>query len=174
MCKTQAVIDADFTKHLCESESEDFFERLMNALERQPVMSWYVANKELFDCNKAQDLINKGVIKVISPEEFLSDDISRKLFDINVRSLAEDINGEIISDKADIFSETFHLSRSNLGEIISELMAKEMKIELFASNDWGTKRCAQTYINSKTYTLTVKNAGELFEEIAKQGKQNLF
>ncbi len=174
MCKIQAVVDADFTKHLCESGSEDLFERLMSALDRQPVMAWYVANTELFDCKKAQDLIKNGLIKVISPNDFLSDDVSRHLFDLNVRSLAETINEVAISDKADIYSDGFHLSGSNLGEIISELMAKELGIELFASNDKGAKRYAQSYINSQSYTLTVKNAGELFEEVAGQGKQDQF
>ncbi len=170
----KAVVDADFTKLLCSLSIENCFIRFMSAVGKSPIMAWYVADSELFACPKAIELIKQGDIEVVYPEDFLTDDLSRQIFDNNVRSFAEAINGEIIPTSVDIFSKGFHLSGKNLGEIISELMAKELDIELFVSNDWGAKRYVETYINSSNYELKVKNVAELCEIIAAQKNKDLF
>ena len=173
MCRKQVVIDADFTRLLCEYKADSFFERFMEALEVEPVMAWYVADAELLDCEKAQGLITEKKIKVIYPKDFL-DDFSMQIFEYNVRYIAEKVNDSPILQQADIFSKSFHLAGKNIGEIISELMAKELNLDLFASNDWGSKRYADTYINSSIYTLHVKNVYELIMVIIDNGKAQEF
>ena len=132
-------------------------------------MSWYVAS-ELYSCKKAKELMNSGLIHVIYPEDFLSDSSKKKLFEMNVRGVAEKVNGEPIHPCADFFSKDSHSCGRNLGEIISELMAKEMGLTLFASDDFRAKRYADTYINSKCYRLEVKNVAELLFIIAEKEK----
>ena len=49
----------------------------------------------------------------------------------------------------------------SIGEILSELMAKSLKLPLFASNDYGVKNIAKMHFNSSRYHLEVKNIAEL-------------
>jgi len=44
-------------------------------------------------------------------------------------------------------------------------MAKELGLELFASNDFGAKSIAKRHINSTYYALKVRNLAEIFDEI---------
>ena len=170
----QAVLDADFTKLLCSINVEGFFEKFMGSLGINPVIAWYVADEELIDCPKARELINRNIIRVIYPKDIFEDDISKTMFDRNFRDIYSKVNGEAIYNKADIFTKGFHQSGKNIGEIISELMAKELGLVLFASNDWGAKRYAANYINSTIFTLNVKNVVELIDDIVSSNKSSEF
>lgn len=169
MDSPQVVLDADFIIHLCSIKNQDFFESFIQALDVQPIVSWYVAG-ELINCQKAKDLMNNGYIHVVYPDDFLGNSTQRKLFDMNVRGVAERVNGEPIHPRVDLFSRDSHICGKNIGEIISELMAKEMGLTLFASDDCRAKRYADTYINSESYILDVKNIADLLFIIAQKGK----
>lgn len=165
MEKTLSILDADFINHICTVNNEHFFTDFMTSLNIKPAVAWYVAREELLSCQKAHELINNGELTIIKPEDFLEEEDQRELFCINVRRIANEVNEAQLPENVDIFDDNFHFSGKNLGEIISEMIAKEMNISLFASNDWGAKRYAQIYINSSLYKLNVYNMAELLNII---------
>lgn len=163
MKENLAILDADFINHICSIDDIQFFDDFMESLGVYPAVTWYVANEELLTCKLAQSLISSGKIRVIKPDDFLKNLEEKNLFSSAVISIANAINEYELSEKTDIF--TSHCSISNLGEIISELVAKEMEIPLFASNDWGAKRIATRFIDSEVYRLQVLNMADLLEKI---------
>lgn len=69
----------------------------------------------------------------------------------------------------DVFRENFRLTEYSIGEVLSELMAKNLKLPLFASNDYGAKSVAMMHINSSKYHLEVKNIAELLDQVIDVG-----
>ncbi len=168
MAEKRVILDSDFLQGILDKTDVDFFKQFMHELDAEPCLCWYVAKSELFSHKEAQRLMSSGDIKVINPEDFLKSDDDKMLFESNVKQMFEDINSRDITWEKSIYDEDFHLSALNLGEIISELMAKEMKLPLFASNDKGSKKYAKM-INSAKYRLEVRNVAELIEMVGKNG-----
>ena len=167
--RQKAVMDADLLQLICRNDgAEDFFVRFFQKLDYDPIVSWYVANAELLTNNNITNLINGGQIHVVHPKDFLKNKSQKRLFAQNVRSVANMINQKPIPVGVDILDESFHLAGGNLGELISEMMAKELNIQYFASNDKGAKKYAKLYINTDCFTLQVLNIADLLEMLGKK------
>lgn len=150
------ALDADFLNSVLVDDGLVFIS-LMKSLDVVPVVHCFVANQELFGNSLADKLIKNETIKVVNYDDFLEDNYTRILYDINFRKIYQNVNGESLPNSVSIYDESFHISGKNAGEILTELMCKEMRIPLFASNDWGAKKYAKIYINSSDYQLDVKN-----------------
>lgn len=171
MQKTQVVMDSDFIQGIFGNGSEELFKQLMDELGVIPVVHPYVANVELQYCKEAQKLIDDGYIKVIEYDEFLVSDVDKMMYNVQVWDILDEISEKELPPEKyrDVFREDFRLTEYSIGEVMSELMARSMKLSLFASNDYGAKTVANIHINSTCYILEVKNIAEVLETVIDKG-----
>lgn len=170
MKKTEAVLDSDFIQGILKRGNKDFFIQLMNELGVQPIVHTYVAQVELKYCSEAQELISEGYLMVKTYDQFLSDELDKKIYNERVWKILDITSEKELPPEQyrDVFRENFSLTEYSIGEIMSELMARYLNVPLFASNDWGAKCVAKYHINSGKYNLQVKNIAELIEEIGEK------
>lgn len=167
MSKKEVVLDCDFLSSLLENTSIDFFKQVMDELDVSPVVHSYVADEELEYCSEAQDLIKEGYIRKIEYSEYLHSDLQREQYNQAVWYIMDIINDDKLPPQKyqNVFREGFSYKNHSIGEVLSELMAKELGLELFASNDFGAKSIANRHINCTYYVLKVRNLAEIFYEI---------
>jgi hypothetical protein len=168
--ENEVVIDADFFQSTTQLGDGDFFKAIMDAKNVAPVMHVYVAEIELKNNEVLRQLLAEGYIRIIKYEEFLKTEVDRMKYQADVWQLCEDVNEEEIPEVRyrDIYRKDFSFCERNMGEIMSELMAKTMQLPLFLSNDNGAKRVATRYINSSRYKVEVKNLMEVLSEIGNE------
>lgn len=171
MQKTQAVMDSDFLQGILQNGSVELFKQLMDELGVIPVIHPYVADVELQYCEDAQKLIEEGYVKKIEYSEFLFSDADRMVYNKQVWDLLDEISEKDLPPEKyrDVFRKGFRLTEYSIGEVLSELMAKSMKLPLFASNDYGAKHVADLHINNTRYQLDVRNVAELLNEVVGKG-----
>lgn len=171
MQKTQAVMDSDFLQGILQNGSAELFKQLMDEIEVTPVVHPYVADVELQYCEDAQKLIKEGCIKKIEYSEFLLTDADKMVYNMQVWDILDEISEKDLPPEKyrDVFRKDFRLTEYSIGEVLSELMAKSMKLPLFASNDFGAKHVANLHINRADYHLDVKNVAELLHDVIKAG-----
>lgn len=167
MSKKEVVLDCDFLSSLLENTSIDFFKQVMDELVVSPVVHSYVADEELKYCSEAQDLIKEGYIRKIEYREYLHSDLQREQYNQAVWYIMDIINDDELppQEYQNVFREGFSYKNHSIGEVLSELMAKELGLELFASNDFDAKSIANRHINCTYYALKVRNLAEIFYEI---------
>jgi len=171
MQKTQAVMDSDFLQGILHNGSLDLFRQLMDEMNVIPVIHPYVADVELQYCEEAQKLIKDGFIKRMENGDFLFAEEDKVLYNSQVWDILDEISEKELPPEKyrDVFRENFRLTEYSIGEVLSELMAKNLKLPLFASNDYGAKRVARMHINSSKYHLEVKNIAELLDQVIDAG-----
>lgn len=170
MSKAEAIMDSDFLQSILldTDNSEALFKQMMDDLAIIPVVHPYVAEVELQYCKKAQKLINEGYIKKIEYNDFLHSEEERKLYNKHVWEILDEFCDKDLPPEKyqDVFRDGFRLTEHSIGEILSELMAKEMRAPLFASNDKEAKAIAKRHFNSSKYQLEVKNLAEFLRDVA--------
>lgn len=170
MDKREVIVDCDFLSDLLKNTSKDFFIQLMDELGVRPIVHSYVADVELEYCKEAQELIQSGYIRKIEYAEYLQDETQRMQYNQSVWQILDIINDDDLPPEKyqDVFRKGFSYKTHSIGEVMSELMAKELKLELFASNDFGAKSVAKRHINSARYELKVRNLAELLREVGQR------
>lgn len=174
MGKNPVLIDSDFLQQFIDDTDEAFFQTVMEGLDFQPVVIPYVADVELVNMKAASSLIRSGVIKRIAYEDFLKTKEEKSIFRYNTYEIYKKVYAQtgnaadpeqyrplMTYKEWDIYSDAFHSSKGNVGEILCEVAAKELKIAYFASNDRGAKSYARQFINSGTFSLNVMNVSDL-------------
>ena len=170
--RDRVVLDTDFIKGITsyqDGSGADLFRRVFKALGLIPVVHPYVAEFELMFNHVAQELIAEGTLIVIPYTVFLpNDDYKKDLYVHNFRDIHEIIRAENvlhrygsaipeISSTDNIFSRH---GKSSFGEVHSMLMAAELGIPFFYSNDRDARTAANRYSRGR---LVVKNAEEVAE-----------
>lgn len=163
MDKIYAVVDSDFVQKIGEIRNRDPYElfcKLMDELNCIPVVHPYVMEHELFSCELAKKLLDTGVLRPIKYDEFLP--IVRKrqyesAFQDLYHVLTMNEYGLEQEPDEDIF--TRHAGKS-YGEIHSVLMASQMQIPIFYSNDHSGKTLCRRFRN-----LAAKNIQEICQEL---------
>ena len=170
MNKREVIVDCDFLSDLLKNTSTDFFKQMMDELGVSPVVHSYVADVELEYCKEAQELIKAGYIRKVEYAEYLKNEAQKEQYNQSVWHILDIINDDELPPKQfqNVFQERFSYKKHSIGEVLSELMAKELKLELFASNDFGAKTVAKRHINSTRYELKVRNLAELLKEIGQR------
>lgn len=178
----RVVLDTDFIfaiERYQNGDRADLFRRVFRVLNRIPVVHPYVADCELNQSDFARELIRQGDLTVIPYGEFLPDDhVEKEIYRQNFADIYRLIRDEqdprrgqdkmpLLDPGEDIFAR--HARRS-FGEIHSVLMATELGIPLFFSNDGGAKTAADYFGGG---SLTVKNAEEVVKEIVRADKDAL-
>lgn len=174
----RVVLDTDFIEGITsyrKGDAADLFRRVFRVLDKQPVVHPYVADNELIHDRVAQGLITSGELTVIPYHAFLpEDEVRQALYRNSFKDMHQIIVGEHIPRRGgcrmvplapdeDIF--TGHAKRS-FGEIHSILMAAELGIPLFYSNDSGARTAAGRY---RAGRLIVQNAEEVAELLKEAG-----
>lgn len=172
IAKNAVAVDADFFLSVTHLDQGEFFKQMMDEMQVVPVMHPYVAEVELALSEPAKQLLTDGYIQKLSYDEFLKNESERKKYQEDVWMLFVKENGNILPRQThpDIYEKGFRLSQGNLGEIMTELMARELHLTVFMSNDKGAIRIAKRHINSCRYTLSVKNLVNVLREIG--GREN--
>ena len=160
MSECRVVLDADFINLITDirdSDPVDLFKRIFAALAKTPVVHPYVACQELYNNKVAKALIASGDLLVIEKDEFLpsGDAFMEKHYEKNFYDIYNVITKDPLTFLGDIWQ---HRSGNNFGEIHSVLMAAELGLPLFYSNDGGAKNAATYFASGR---LDVINAAEL-------------
>ena len=160
----RVALDTDFINVITEYRACDpatLFCDIFEALGKTPVVHPFVAECELMHNAVARGLLENGVIQKISYEEFLpNEDAEMKTFYTTMfRELNTKITGCSLSEKINIFASN---AGHSFGEVHTVLMAVELGIPLFYSNDRGAKAAAVAYAEGK---LIVKNIKEVVEQL---------
>lgn len=164
-------MDSDFLQGILRNGSVELYKQLMDEMGVMPVVHPYVAEVELQYCKEAQKLIDEGYIIKIEYSDFLASDADKALYNMQVWDIMEEISEKELPPQKyrDVFRKDFRLTEYSIGEVLSELMAKYMKLPLFASNDFGAKDVARFHINNSRYCLVVKNLAELLDVLIEKG-----
>ena len=114
----------------------------------------------------ALDLIEQGFIQKIPYEEFLpnEDAEARTFYTTMFRELNQKITGCSLSEQTNIFGS---YAKHSFGEVHTVLMAVELGIPLFYSNDGGAKVAAVAYAEGR---LVVQNIEEVVEQLQDSDK----
>ena len=163
MDKILAVVDSDFVQKIGEIRSRDPYElfcKHMDELNCIPVVHPYVMEHELFSCELAKKLLDNGVLRTIEYEEFMPA-TRKKQYESAFQDLYHVLTmnefGTELEPDNDIF--TRHAKKS-YGEIHSVLMASQMQIPIFYSNDHSGKTLCLRFRN-----LVAKNIQEICLEL---------
>lgn len=156
MARTRAVLDADFINKINEihqADKERLFEKLMNELDCLPVVHPYVMEHELFGCELAASMRGKGALCCMSYDTFMPaerKDRYEQRFRELYRQMTLQENGREAEAHDDIFAR--HAGCS-YGEVHSVLMAAELGIPIFYSNDHSGKILCSRFRKLKSKTM---------------------
>lgn len=169
----RVVLDADFIMEIGRYQSGDsveLFRRMFCVMDKIPVIHPYVADNELDQNAFAKKLIEQGDLTVIAYGEFLpadpeEEEIYRQNFE-DMYTMIRDrqaSRGQGIMLPLDPGEDIFKRhARRSFGEIHSILMATELGIPLFYSNDGGAKTVARHFTKG---SLIVENTEEVVKKI---------
>lgn len=164
MSESRVVLDADFINLITDirdSDPADLFKRIFAALAKTPVVHPYVAQHELHSNKVAQALITSGDLLVIEKDSFLppGDTFMQAHYKLNSYDIYNVITKDPLPFLGDIWQ---NRAGNNFGEIHSVLMAADLGLPLFYSNDGGAKQAATYYASG---LLDVVNAAELADNL---------
>ena len=152
----EAIIDTDFFNKITQAPNipygKDLFIRTMDELGVQPVVHYYLAERELqVDNPIATELLDSGYLKVYYKEDIVTNADSVELYKQYFRKWYNylNVNKPRLEKEVDIFN--LHRAKHSLGEIHSTLMAYFMDLDVIMSDDSDAKElvdyAALTQIN---------------------------
>lgn len=164
MERSLAVLDTDFILkiadiHTPRVDTADLFVRLMDGLACNPVVHPYVMEHELLACGLAKELERTGELRTLSYEEFMPQNqlFYEKAFREMYHILTFEDCGEEREPDQDIY--THHAGKS-YGEIHSLIMANQLQIPIFYSNDHGAKTLCRRFAAGRVHALTMQEVKE--------------
>lgn len=145
--RIKAVIDADFFINITDYEhGTDLFLKVMNDLGLSPVMHEFVANTELKGNMYLQQLLDKGIISVISYKDYIKEEDQEEYKEYFTKAY-EKVNHFDFSKTDDIYE--YADQDESLGEIRSLYMARKLRYIYFMSDDTDAKMLAKNFFSSK-------------------------
>jgi len=140
----EAIIDTDFLNKITQApniaDGKDLFMRTMEEFGVQPVVHYYLAERELQVNNPiATELLDSGYLKVYFKEDIVTDTESIDLYEQYFRKWYNylNFNKPRLEKDVDIFN--LHRAQHSLGEIHSTLMAYFMNLDIIMSDDSDAK-----------------------------------
>lgn len=171
----EAIIDTDFFNKITRapniSDGKDLFIRTMEAFHVQPVVHYYLAERELQVQNQiATELLESGYLKVYSKEDIVKDEESIELYQQYFRKWYNylNVNKPRLEKNIDIFG--LHRAGHSLGEIHSTLMAYFMKLDIMMSDDSDAKALVDMAGLSQVNVLDLV---DVYSYIAKKKEKNI-
>jgi len=136
----EAIIDTDFFNKITLApyidDGKDLFIRTMNELNIQPVVHYYVAEREMSVKNViATELLYSGYLKVYHKEDIVKSEDDEQLYASYFRKWYNYLNFD--KPRLEKNVDVFELLRADhsLGEIHSTLMAYFLKLKMIMSDD---------------------------------------
>ncbi len=170
MDELRVVLDTDFINRITSYEDGDpqgLFCRIFHTLGKKPVVHQYVAEHELMHNSVAKALMQSGFLDVIPYSAFLKDKLAWKRYDRTFRDIHAQLRGFRIDKGKSVFTElrpeddiTARHAQMSFGEIHSILMAVELGIPLFYSNDADAKVVASRYPRGRLKVLNLEAVSE--------------
>ena len=143
----KVVIDADFFINITEYErGTGLFLKVMDDLGLEPVMHEFVANTELKGNLYLQQLLDKGLVSIVSYKDYLKEEDKAEYAEYFMRAY-EKVNCRDFSPKDDIYD--YADQDESLGEIRSLYMARKLGYIYFMSDDADAKMLAKNFFSSK-------------------------
>ncbi len=169
--ENRVVVDSDFCNVLAPGinllEEKNFIRDIFDSLQKKPLVHTFVFNQELLTNQVIKELVTEDYIEVIEYTAFLPAEIFKIQYTETFADFYNFMNGETITKT---FTEiTKHRAKKNMGEIHSLILAQYMNIPIFMSNDTGAKILAKSKVNTQSFSVIVKNVGEVFLDIKLQG-----
>lgn len=162
--KGQAVIDADFFIKLTEKDSSgELFLRVMEEMGYCPIMHQYVLDEELLGNQTAKQLVEKGHIKVLDHNDFLTSKIKND-YEEKFKNLYKCFNSQDFT--GDVY--TYRHCQQNLGEIRSSLMAWYLGIDILMSDDKSAKYYITSRLSSRRHRIEVYNVYDALKMIGQK------
>lgn len=147
----KAAIDADFFRNITQYEQgTNLFVQVMNDLKLAPVMHEFVAKVELKGNQYLQQLLDDGIIKIISYTDYLKEEDKAEYKEYFLEAY-ERINHFSFSEECDIYQ--YQDPGESLGEIRSLYMARKMGYIYFMSDDSDAKFLAKNFFLSKSKVI---------------------
>lgn len=141
------VIDADFFLNITEYEhGTALFLRAMNDLGMKPIMHEFVANVELKENIYLQQLLDTGIVSVVSYKDYLKEEDKAEYAEYFMEAY-ERINLFEFPESSDIYE--YADKDESLGEIRSLYMARKMGYIYFMSDDADAKTLAENFFSGK-------------------------
>lgn len=164
----RVVIDSDFFNKIVDyDQSGDSFMKIMNDYGKEPVFNQFVYGEELKQINKtAIKLVTENKIKVIKFVDYIKSPWQEEAYDTSFKLLFKALNGENLNVKYYPTYKECKLHMKNVGEIHSSLMASEMDIDIFLSDDNKARQILLNKINNNIYHLEIKTILTFFFEFA--------
>lgn len=166
--------------------SEDF-ERLMCEVGYEPIIHPYVYEKELDVFDFVKEGIEKGVLKVLPYEAFITDDATKKYYEGLFFQIYEDFRNRLIAvnspkakklieldESADIFQ--IRMSGSSVGDVHIILLAIFMDIPIVLSEDSDLDiifRLTRNRIISEKRDLKVYRVQDVIEVIKEKENKTI-
>ena len=136
----KAIIDTDFFNKITLApniaDGKDLFIRTMNEFNIQPVVHYYVAEREMTVQNGiAKELLDSGYLEVYHKENIVKSEEDEQLYESYFRKWYNYLNVDKPRLEKDV--DVFKLLRANhsLGEIHSTLLAYFTKMNMIMSDD---------------------------------------
>lgn len=143
----KVAIDANFFINITEYEhGTDLFLKVMGDLGLKPVMHEFVANTELKGNTYLQQLLDKGIVSVVSYRDYLKEEDKAEYAEYFTKAY-ERVNHLDFSKTDDIYE--YADQDESLGEIRSLYMARKLEYIYFMSDDADAKMLAKNFFSSK-------------------------
>lgn len=145
--RIKVVIDADFFINITEYEHGlDLFLKVMDDLGLKPVMHEFVANTELKGNIYLQQLLDKGIVSIVSYKDYL-EEVDREEYTEYFMKAYEKVNRRDFPKTDDIYE--YADQDESLGEIRSLYMARKLGYIYFMSDDADAKMLAKNFFSNK-------------------------
>ena len=155
----KVVIDADFFINITEYEHGiTLFLRVLNDLGMKPIMHEFVANVELKGNVYLQQLLDAGIVSVVSYRDYLEEEDKEEYAEYFAEAY-ERINHFDFAETGDIYE--YADKDESLGEIRSLYMARKMGYIYFMSDDADAKTLARNFFSGKR-KVNVKSLFDVF------------
>lgn len=174
--KRKVLVDTDFINHVInsgsnEKEGENLLATLCDELGVIPYVHPWIADNE-FVLTKTKNTIKHGIVKKLSWDEIVGTDSSMlEFYEMVVKDLYKKMQNEDL-DLSRCSIKDLRMSRSSLGEIQTIIVAQQLNIPVFYSNDRGSKFLA-TKVNSSAFTLEVYDTPEIAIKISQNSNTNI-
>lgn len=169
-----AVFDADFLNHICDTELNidrvnGILSALLEKIDKRGIVHPLVHQEEFQIPNECrQSLFDRGTISIPNFDDIFQQDETRKNYYclVLVPELYKQLNGKQLPENWDVL--TNWMAGQNLGEIHSIAMCLICGCTLFLSDDHGSQRAIQALAENQmpnAINIEVYNRSQFLEEV---------
>lgn len=165
------AVDTAFLLKTTEYDGGQLFEKIMQQMQRTPMIHEFIYKQELIGSEVARNLVEKEIVHIITYKDFLTDVSLKDQYERIFRQAYKGMNGFPLPKDVDVFS--YQRANENLGEIHTALMAQHMNIDLMVSDDVGAKKYIECHMNSSRHKLSVQNIPDVLISLSETDRSRV-